>query len=230
MKLLDDFLRLIYPDCCEVCGRALVDGERLLCTTCDMTMPRTNFHRQHFSDIAQRVAAPGLPVERTASMFHYYRGNPYAELIKRGKYNNRPDIIRHLGARFSRELAAEGFFDDIDVLLPIPLSRMKLLKRGYNQTYEIARGISSVTATPIADNLVVRGHASQTHMSAAQRASNVAGIIKVIAPDELSGRHVLVIDDVITTGATMLSALTAIHTAVPSARMSFLTLGAAHLL
>ncbi len=229
MGLIGAALRAVFPDCCEVCGQPLADGESLLCVTCDMMMPRADYHRHSFSDIHQRLASPRLPIEKTAVYFHYFRDNEYAELIKRAKYNNRPEINRLLGERFARELAVAGFFDDIDLLMPMPLYRMKLWRRGYNQADEICRGISMITGIPIADNLHTRRHSTQTRKSSLQRLSNVKGLAYVVHPEEIEGKHILVVDDVITTGSTMLDALTALHVSVPGVRLSVLSLAAAKL-
>ena len=229
MSIFGAALRAIFPDCCEVCGRALTDGESLLCVTCDMMMPRTDYHLHNFSDIHRRLAAPRLPVEKAAVYFHYFRDNEYAELIKRAKYNERPEINRILGERFARELLATGFFDDMDLLMPMPLYKWKLWRRGFNQADEICRGISSVTSLPIADNLLTRRHSTQTRKSSIQRQSNVSGLAHVIHPEELTGKHILVVDDVITTGSTMLDAITALHNSVTGVRLSVLSLGAAKL-
>lgn len=222
-------LDALLPRCCEVCGRALVTSEHLICIGCDMAMPRTHYHLESFSDIHHRLAAPGIPIEKAASYFHYYRGNPYAELIKRAKYNSRPDLARELGRRFAIELLPTGFFSDIDRLIPIPLYPSKLWRRGFNQSEEICHGISQATGIPIADNLRTRRHSTQTRKSASQRASNVKGLAYVKHPDELAGMHILVVDDVITTGSTMLDAVSALHAAIDPLKISVLSLAAAKL-
>lgn len=219
----------LYPATCECCGNSLVQGEQLLCLHCLYNMPRTDFHLLPSSEIHKRIAAPGLPIDRTASMFHYIKDSPYSRLIQNAKYNNRPDIVRHLAALFSRELRLSGFFDGIDILLPIPLHYTKFLQRGYNQSMEIARTISSIADIPIGDNLKARPHSTQTHKNAIERIANMAGIIKVTHPDDLHNKHILLIDDVITTGATLLTAAKAIHSISPSTHISVLTLTASKL-
>lgn len=216
----------VFPPVCECCGRALVDGEVLLCLHCLHDMPRTYFHRDAFSEIHKRLAAPGLPIVRTASLFHYIKESPYARLIQLAKYNNRPSINRFLARLFASELQSELFFDGIDILLPIPLHWRKQWKRGYNQSEVIAMGISDITGIKIADNLKAQPHSTQTRKNAIERAANMQGKIKVTHPEELENRHCLIIDDVITTGATILTAAKAILTAAPSASISVLTLAA----
>lgn len=216
----------LFPAVCECCGRSLVEGEKLLCLHCLHGMPRTFFHRETTSELHKRLAAPQLPVERTATMFHYIKESPYAQLIQRAKYNDRPGIARHLGAAFARELQAESFFDGIDMLLPVPIHRRKLLRRGYNQSEEIARGINEVTAIPCGDNLKALPHSTQTRKNAVERVANMEGMIQVSDPAELAGLHVLLIDDVVTTGATLLTTAKAIKQASPLTRISVLTLAA----
>lgn len=224
-----DLLRIVYPDVCEVCGCSLVRGERVLCLHCEMEMPRTNVHKEEFNVIHQRLAG-STPIERAAGMFYYYRESDYARLIHVAKYNDRPIVARCLAEKFANELQADGFFDDIDIILPVPLHRSKLIARGYNQSAEIACGISSVTGIEVGDNLVaLRGHSTQTKKNGYSRWVNAQGIYDVVDGEEIDGLHVLVVDDVITTGATLLACCDAIHKAAPKARISVLSLAVTHM-
>lgn len=220
----------VFPAVCECCGASLVRGEKLLCLQCQYDMPRTGCHRDSFSDIHKRIAAPGVPVERAAAMFHYVKESRYALLIQRAKYNDRPSIVRHLAGMFARELEAEHFFEGVDMLLPVPLHRRKLLRRGFNQSEEIAMAISTVTSIPVGDNLKSLPHSTQTRKNAMERAANMNGTICVTDPEELAGLHVLIVDDVITTGATLLAAAKAIRASSPTTRISVLTLAESKLL
>lgn len=219
----------VFPAVCECCGRSLVDGEDILCLNCRFDIPFTNYHRDNFNELHKRLATPGLPIERAAAMFHYIKNSPYARLIQKGKYNDRPSIIRQLGTEFAISLSREFFFHDIDLILPIPIHWLKRLKRGYNQSEVIADAISNVTSIPVGDNLVALPHSTQTRKNALQRASNVEGTIKIVNHEVLYNRHVLLVDDVITTGATLLAAAKAIHKLSPTTRISILTLAASKL-
>lgn len=223
------FVRLgeaVFPAVCECCGASLVNGETMLCIDCLYGMPRTNYHRDSFSELHKRLAAPGLPIERAAAMMHYIKESPYTKLIQRAKYNDRPSIAAWLAEMFARELSAEHFFDGIDLLLPIPLHWRKQMRRGFNQSEVIALNISKVTSIKTGDNLKALPHSTQTRKNAVERAANVAGTIQTVHPEELAGLHVLLIDDVITTGATLLAAAKAIHASSPTTRISVLTLAA----
>lgn len=214
----------IFPAVCECCGRSLVDGEEILCLHCLHDLPLTNYHKDSFNELHKRLAAPKVPIEHAASMFHYIKDSRFALLVQRAKYNNRPIIIRHLARIFAKELYKDHFFDDINLILPIPLHWRKKLKRGFNQSEEIAKSISEISGIKYGDNLKARPHSTQTRKNAIERAANMEGTIYVCNSDELAGLHVLIVDDVMTTGATILTAAKAILNASPSTRISVLTL------
>lgn len=221
---LHDFISIIFPDVCEVCDTSLVHGEKMLCLKCHYDIPRTNLHKSTFSEIHKRLAGK-TPINKAASFFYYYKENPYARVIQSAKYNNRPRLAFDLAAMFAKEIKPDGFFDGIDAILPVPLHWFKELRRGYNQSREIAKGISSVTGISVADNLVAaRSHATQTRRGSFERWLNTRNVFTVENPEELEGKHILLVDDVITTGATLLSCADAIHAAVPTATISVATL------
>lgn len=214
-------LDAIVPRRCTVCSGVLVDGETVICLHCLMSLPRIGITDFTDNRLTQRLVSLRAPLQRATSLFYYARGSEYVRLIHDSKYNGRPSVGRTLAREHASGLVAEGFFEGIDLLLPLPLHPLKEWRRGYNQSYEIARGLSEITGIEIADNLRTRGwHSTQTRRSALQRRENVADRYRVIHPEELAGLHVLVVDDVITTGSTMLSALEAIHAASPTTLLS----------
>lgn len=220
-----DFLRMIYPECCEVCGCALVHGEEAICTGCDMAMPRCNIHTQPFNTIHQRIAGH-TPIDKAAGYFYYHRGTPYTRPILAAKYKGRPKTGRILAKKFATELSEDNFFNDIDLIIPVPLHRTKRLKRGYNQAEHIARGLSDVTGISIGNNLVsLKAHSTQTRKNAYERWKNSLDIYSVINPDELRGKHILIVDDIITTGSTMAACCKAIYNMSTPAKISVLSLG-----
>lgn len=224
-----DLLRIVFPDVCEVCGSSLVRGEEVICLKCDMNMPRTRVHNDSFNIIHERLAGK-TPIERAAGYFYYYRESDYAAIIHNAKYNGRPIIARKLAMRFARELMADNFFDGIDVVLYVPMFFLKKIKRGYNQSEYIAQGISQATNIPIGHNLISkRSHSSQTKKNSYSRWLNAQGVYDVINSDELENKHVLIVDDVVTTGATLLACCDVVHNAVPSATISVLSLAVTRL-
>lgn len=219
---------MIFPRVCEVCGRSLAHGEHILCLECLTDMPRTGIASDTFTQMHIRLASPGLPVEKAASWLYYYRDSPYAKLIQQAKYNGRPRLARTLGRMFATEIAPKGFFDGIDVITPVPLATLKFIIRGYNQAKEIALGISDATGLPVEKMLHARRHSTQTRRMSYQRWINTRGVYTVSKHHTPDSRHILLVDDVMTTGATTLSCLTALHTASPAARISVATLALAH--
>lgn len=227
--LLRGLVSMIYPEVCEVCGRALTSGEKLICLHCLAGMPLTGFHKLDFSPIHQRLA-PQPPIERTASLFYYYRDDPFAKLLQTAKYGNRPVIGRHLGRMLASELLAENFFDGMDMIVPVPIHWTKRMLRGYNQTEWIATGVSEVSGLPVVNALYTsRRHQSQTRKGVEARARNAAGIYKARDVRLIGAHHILLLDDIITTGATLHECAKAIHKSSPGTTISVMTIGATHL-
>lgn len=146
-------------------------------------------------------------IEKGISFFHYTPHSPHSRILFELKYHNHPEVGKTMGRMMAEELKATNFFNGIDLIVPIPLSRKKERQRGYNQSDWIAWGISEATGIPTDTTSVVRtkSNPSQTTLDHRQRRENVRDIFAVRHPESLEGRHILLVDDVITTGATMLS-------------------------
>ena len=196
---------LIAPRFCVVCGRRLSVTEQAICAACNMHLPRTDFHRNALDNPMARLFWGIIPVERVAALFYYEAGSETANILYELKYHNHPEIGVVMGRMIGREFSESGFFDGIDMLVPIPLARSRQRHRGYNQSRSIAEGISQITGQPISDQLVRRTHfvKSQTQMGRRERQENVADVFEVKNLDGIHGRHLLLIDDVVTTGATI---------------------------
>ena len=152
MKFLNSLLNLVYPNVCEVCGRTLVRGERLMCLHCLADLPLTNAHREDFGIIHKRLAST-VPLERATGYFYYFKNDPYTRLIHSAKYSGRPKAGRMLASQFSASLRKEGFFDGIDAVVPVPMHWIKKIRRGYNQSEYVGKGISDVTSLPVVELL-----------------------------------------------------------------------------
>lgn len=229
-RALGAALDLVYPRVCEVCGRRLTPEESLMCLGCELDLPLTDYHLSDFNPIHQRLATTP-PVERAASMFFYVRDDRYVRLIHNAKYNGRPEIIRELASRFTRMLLdTSGFFDGIDCVQPVPMHWWKELRRGYNQTDWLARGIAETAGIDIADVLtVVRSHSSQTLKNRFERWLNAKRSYGVTDTSSVAGRHVLLVDDVITTGSTLKACAEALMAAEPTVRISILSIAVTRL-
>lgn len=220
---------LIAPRTCAVCGERLTITEDALCTVCYMHLPRTKFHLTPLDNAMAHLFWGLLPVERVAALFFYEPGSETARLIHNLKYNNRPDIGTDLGRMMAQEPGMDGFLSDIDVLLPVPLTRRRRWQRGYNQSEEIARGISQCTGIPVCTHAVRRTKftKSQTQLNFHERRKNVDHLFVLRDARPLQGRHVLLIDDVCTTGSTLIACGSTVAT-LPNTRISILTLGFTH--
>ena len=186
-------------------------GEEVLCVRCQADLPRVRTISFEENDIAH-IFWGLVPIEKGISFFHYTPHSPHSRILFELKYHNHPEVGKTMGRMMAEELKATNFFNGIDLIVPIPLSRKKERQRGYNQSDWIAWGISEATGIPTDTTSVVRtkSNPSQTTLDHRQRRENVRDIFAVRHPGNLEGRHILLVDDVITTGATMLSCAEAI--------------------
>ncbi|MCM1137057.1 MAG: ComF family protein [Muribaculum sp.] len=225
-----DLINVILPNVCTVCHAPLVNGEDVMCLKCQFGLPQTGLYKFQPNLIHERVVTLQAPVVKATSYFWYYKDNEYAALIHDAKYNGRSSIAVKLAKIHANELENYHFFDGIDLIMPVPMYFIKQIVRGYNQSEKIAEGISEVTGLPIGDNLIARkGHSTQTRKGVSQRNLNTKGIYEVRDADELDRKHILIVDDVITTGATIVECINTIHKAQPTARFSVFSLALTHL-
>lgn len=226
---MSDLFGMFFPCLCEVCNTPLTHGEETMCLHCRYNLPRCNIHNNPFNIIHQRLMRH-VPIERAAAYFFYHRDSAYTNLILSAKYRGRPKILEQLAKEFAQTISPDGFFDGIDRIIPVPMYRSKKISRGYNQTDYIARGLHKATGIKIANNIIaIRKHTTQTRKGAYSRWLNAQNTYSVENPHELNGLHILLIDDVITTGATLTACAEAIHKTAPSATISILTLAATEL-
>lgn len=207
-KSLSDFL---FPRYCTCCGKRLALGEACICSGCLMRLPLSDLPSYEDNELT-RIFLGLIPIRKAASYFLYSKSSPYTRILFDLKYYGHPEVGRTMGRLMSQDLSKKGFFNDIDLIVPIPLFIRKERARGYNQSLWIAYGIAETTGLAIEAGSVARvvHTPSQTTLSHAERRTNVKGIFKVIHPERIDGRHILLVDDVITTGSTLLSCAEAI--------------------
>ena len=207
----------------------MLHGEEAMCTDCLLSLPRLVGHTGD-TGIAEALSNGVAPAGLSAVWFRYDRHSPFADLVRSAKYGNRPRQARLLGRAFARELTADykSAIDGIDLLLPVPMHWFKQIRRGYNQSREIAAGISDITGIPVGDNLIsARPHTSQTHRSRRGRLVNVQGTVECRHPAELKDLDICLVDDIVTTGATLSECVLAIgHAGARLSSIGALTLGA----
>lgn len=200
-------LDIIFPRQCVNCDEILSISEDVLCGRCLIHMPRTNFHLSPKDNDLTKLFFVVLPIEKATSWIYYSPNATHCRFIRKMKYHNRPDVGEMSGRIISTEIKDSGFFEGIDCIIPVPLSRKRQWKRGYNQSRMIADGISEVTSIPIFDDVVRRKHfhKSQTHLNAYERRENVKGAFELVNGEKIRGRHILLVDDIVTFGTTIIS-------------------------
>lgn len=222
------FWSLLFPRCCVVCGSPLSRGEECLCTCCNINLPRTGFHLRKDNPVECLFwgRIPGL--KRASSFLFYRKGSDFRRILHLLKYGGYKELGEVMGRYMAAELSSGGFFDGVDMIIPVPLHRKKQKLRGYNQSEWIARGIASVTGIPLCAECMIRekNTETQTRKSTFERWENVEGIFRLCDTVHFEGKHVLLVDDVLTTGATTV-ACASVFARVSGIRISVLTLAVA---
>ena len=200
-------LDLISPRLCVVCGQRLTVSEEIICSKCNFHLPRTHFQQDPYENEMAKLFWHQIPIERATALFYYEAHSETANILYELKYKNRPDIGEVMGRLVAKELQPSGFFDGIDGIVPIPLAKKRQRQRGYNQSQEIACGISEITNLPIYNNVVRRNvfEGSQTNKGRWERNENVEKVFEMTDETAIRGKHLLIIDDVVTTGATVIA-------------------------
>lgn len=224
-ELLRDVASLLFPARCAVCGEPLVAGERTVCTLCRMTAPLTGYWRDADNPVARRCWGQ-IPVEQASGFLFFVHGSGWRQLIHGFKYRGAWRSAREMGEWYGRCLRESGLYDGVECVVPLPLHPFKHCRRGYNQSEYIAEGIARQLGVPVERRSVYRRRntASQALKARRERAGNVEGAFAVRHAERLAGRHVLLVDDVMTTGSTLLSCAAEILRAVPDCRISLAAL------
>lgn len=227
-NLFRDFVALIYPRNCAGCGQALSKGEEILCTICKYEIPRTNYHKNNQNQFFLKFAGR-IRIEFAIAFLHFHKKGITQQLLHNFKYRNQPEIGEKIGEWFGSDLVEAGFGNEWDMVLPVPLHQSKEKRRGYNQSNYFAKGLGSVLGIPAPFNKLQRTKASetQTNKSRGERWMNVEGIFKVLDSRNLKDKHVLLVDDVVTTGSTLESCGQAILDG-GAGKLSLATLAIAH--
>lgn len=202
--ILDEFLNLLFPPLCLLCERALVRSEEYLCTHCQASLPHLHLHEERSQLLYQKLTAT-LPIKEVLAYLLYQKSGSTQKLLQLLKYKNYPELAMLLGQHFGTRLHEKGFSENFDLIVPVPLHQAKLRKRGYNQSEYFARGLSEALMVPLLPNLMERVKASetQTRKSRIERWLNVSSIFTLPDPSKARGKRILLVDDVVTTGATL---------------------------
>lgn len=219
---------LVLPRRCTICGVRMPPGvRRPVCDDCRDNLPLTRF-RGRPGNVVERLFWGKVAIVRANSLMHYEAHGDVARAFMAFKYFDRPDVAVFFGEMMARDLIETDFFKEVDFIVPVPLSRKRRRKRGYNQSEKLARGVANVTGLPVREDVLERtlDNPTQTKLSGPEREENVKDIFKLRDESAVSGRHILVVDDVLTFGYTLISCTQALCRA-QGVRISVLTLGLA---
>jgi len=197
-------VHLFYPHVCTGCGSDLLEETNLLCFRCINDLPHTNF-AAFANNPVEKYFWGRLPLTAAHSEFYFSKEFLIQQLIHQLKYKGNMEIGFYLGELMGKSLLTSSRFNSVDALIPLPLYADKEHKRGYNQAAVICNGMSSVMNVPVLNNYVIRRHATetQTRKHRTERWENVKGSFMIPNSDALKNRHLLLVDDVVTTGATL---------------------------
>ncbi len=203
-SLFTNLLDLLYPNLCIVCGKNLLREEEVICLTCLHETPKTNYHLEIDNAVEKRFWGK-TPIHRATSYFHFHKGSPFQHLLHELKYRNNKKVGFIMGKYAAIDLLETEDFKSIDTIVPVPLHPKRLQKRGYNQSEWIAMGLSEVLKKPINSiNLIrTKENTTQTNKSVFERYKNTQGIFQQINTNLFKNQHILLVDDVLTTGATL---------------------------
>jgi ComF family protein len=203
-NIVNSTLHLFYPHVCTGCGSDLLEKDNLLCLECIHNLPHTGFAHLPNNPV-EKYFWGRIPITAAYSQFYFAKEFLIQHLIHQLKYRGDTNIGFYLGEMMGKTLLGSKRFNSIDALVPLPLYADKEHKRGYNQAAVICNGMSAIMNVPVLNGAVIRQHATetQTRKHRTERWENVKESFKVVKVNELAGKHVLLVDDVVTTGATL---------------------------
>ncbi len=204
IRILSHLVQLVFPNSCLICGESLSASETYFCLECRFKLPKTNFHLQKDNLVEKRFWGK-VHIERATSFLHFQKGGSAQILLHHLKYKGEKEIGFILGKFFAIELQASSFYNNIDLIVPVPLHINRFKKRGYNQSEWIAKGLSEVLQKPVESKALIRSveNQTQTRKSVYERWENTANIFAITDKSAFENKHILLVDDVLTTGSTL---------------------------
>lgn len=200
--MFKDLINLIFNNGCHACGTTLTQAENCVCLNCLGQMEETHFHAKPIENELYFRFAGKVPIQGATSLFYFDKKGRVQKLLHQLKYKEQPEVGIFLGEFWGNELKKSPFLQNVDAIIPVPLHKRKEIQRGYNQSEKIAVGLAKETNVPLIKDVLLRERKTDTQAlkSRFERWLNVADAFVV---KENPPRHILLIDDVITTGATV---------------------------
>lgn len=226
-SIVSDIMDLAWPNLCLLCEQPLVEGEKHLCMNCLYELPKADFKSFHLNLAADRLYGRTLFDKATAG-YLYQKESKIQAVLELLKYKGEKELGDCLGAFSGARLLNEGFFEGIDLIIPVPLHKDKAKERGYNQSEWIAKGLSRISNIPFDTGHLKRiiKNPTQTTKSIWERWENAQGLFKLEKPELFAGKHILIVDDVLTSGSTLCACGQSILKA-PEVKISFFALALA---
>jgi ComF family protein len=199
-----DFIDFFYPSVCAACYTKLNKDEKEICLTCKSSLPKTDFHLIAENPV-KKLFWGRIPLQHATSYLYFTKHSKVQNILHNIKYNGHKELAQTIGMMFGNELKKSELYKDIDVIIPVPLHPKKLKKRGFNQSEHFGIGLAEAMEVPLSVNNLIRqtNSSTQTKKNRFQRWENVSEIFAVADPSQFQNKHLLLIDDVITTGATL---------------------------
>ncbi|HMR55739.1 MAG TPA: phosphoribosyltransferase family protein [Cyclobacteriaceae bacterium] len=204
LSLLRDFVSLVYPNYCMGCSNTLYRGEEILCTYCISNLPRTNYIYNYQNPVMLRLQGR-LRLKYGLAFLKFRKHGLVQRLLHQLKYNNHPEVGEVLGRVFGKEMFENGYANEFDVIIPVPLHASRRRARGYNQSAWIAKGLGVSLEIPWDESISTRkvSTKTQTRKTKTQRWHNVEHVFDIKNEDRIRDKRILLVDDVMTTGATL---------------------------
>lgn len=226
-KTSESLLNLFLPNLCAGCNEPLSRGEHILCAGCLFSLPETRFHLMRENPVEELFIGK-MSVHAATACYYFHKSTAIQHIIHQFKYHHKKEVAIFMGKLMGNMLRQSIFFSDVDAIVPIPLHSKKQQLRGYNQSDLLSTGISEMMKIPVLYHGIKRVAftESQTKKSRMERWQNVKNAFEVTFPEEVRGKHILLVDDVVTTGAT-LEACSEVLLRIPGTKVSLAALAKA---
>ncbi len=221
----DDFMGLLFPSLCLACSQPITFDETFICLECQATLPETDFHLSKKNPFTERFDGR-LPIETAAALFFFTKKSKTQHLIHQIKYEDKREVAFELGRCLGQKLTQQPHFQGIDYIIPVPIHPKKRILRGFNQAEVFADGLSETMHSPVETTVLqkIKMTETQTKMSRLERMRNTEDVFHVTDPSLFSDKNILIVDDVMTSGATLESCANVLLEATPNVKINFATI------
>lgn len=226
-RIVRAFSHFIFPQLCLSCSQVLIADERSVCMSCMLGLPRIPLLTGGENESTVRLSGR-FPFLYAASYLYFVKGSPLQRILHAAKYERQEQILHILGREMGLYLSSLNWESSLDLIIPVPLHHSKMKQRTYNQSAVLAEELSLILGVPVDKTILQRrkNTDTQTRKTRIERLENLQDAFSLSRPQDIRGKHILLVDDILTTGATLESCATAILT-VTSARISIATLALA---